>query len=210
MLTYRLASGGTPRTVSNEVRICGDTTGSLILPRRSLALCQRTERNRQDGGQFELVRGSQKVLPCLRPLEVSRPSAGHTRCALLRGDASDGCGLWTVPPAGFEPAPLPPEGSALSPELRGPRRGATPIRIPVSVALRVARVSLPAPAEPLAGQIAVTPLRARRRVPDRRRCRWPPSRIRGRERGGRGPGGRRSAPRNSRADGRWRSLHRAR
>src|SRR6478672_8190533 len=24
-----------------------------------------------------------------------------------------------VPPAGFEPAPLPPEGSALSPELRG-------------------------------------------------------------------------------------------
>jgi hypothetical protein len=25
-----------------------------------------------------------------------------------------------VPPAGFEPAPLPPEGSALSPELRGP------------------------------------------------------------------------------------------
>ena len=210
MLTYRLASGGTPRTVSNDVRICGDTTGSQILPRRSPTRCQRTERLRQDDGPFELVRGSQKALPCLRPLEASRPTAGHTRCAPPRGDASEGSQTWTVPPAGFEPAPLPPEGSALSPELRGPRRGATPIRIPVSVALRVARVSLPAPAEPLAGQIAVTPLRARRRVPDRRRCRWPPSRIRCRGRGGRAPGDRRSAPRNSRGDGRWRSLHRAR
>jgi site-specific DNA recombinase len=33
-----------------------------------------------------------------------------------------------VPPAGFEPAPLPPEGSALSPELRGPSRS-FPVRL---------------------------------------------------------------------------------
>src|SRR4051794_21211096 len=30
--------------------------------------------------------------------------------------------IYSVPPAGFEPAPPPPEGGALSPELRGPFR----------------------------------------------------------------------------------------
>ena len=48
-----------------------------------------------------------------------RSAASTRRCGADRHRRSGGS--CDVPPAGFEPAPLPPEGSALSPELRGLR-----------------------------------------------------------------------------------------
>jgi site-specific DNA recombinase len=53
---------------------------------------------------------------------VSSVQAGAARNNKPAPEAYRGAGLketTLVPPAGFEPAPLPPEGSALSPELRG-------------------------------------------------------------------------------------------
>jgi CheY-like chemotaxis protein len=53
-----------------------------------------------------------------------------------------------VPPAGFEPAPLPPEGSALSPELRGPVELPDPATTRVSAACTTLR-NVDAPARVL-------------------------------------------------------------
>ena len=56
------------------------------------------------------------LLPECRP--SSTPSISHVSCT--RPDLSKSGPSSYVPPAGFEPAPPPPEGGALSPELRGP------------------------------------------------------------------------------------------
>src|SRR3954465_4232044 len=53
-------------------------------------------------------------LLCMRPHGNARPSD-----APAWGRRTVPAWIGRVPPAGFEPAPLPPEGSALSPELRG-------------------------------------------------------------------------------------------
>ena len=64
--------------------------------------------------------GHHCVLVLQAPCATSR--AGQTlasSCRLFSPKGHLTCG-YLVPPAGFEPAPRPPEGSALSPELRGP------------------------------------------------------------------------------------------
>ena len=61
-------------------------------------------------------------------IESTRPANRTSRT----GAESDNCRSSVVPPAGFEPALPPPEGGALSPELRGPyvdNPSAPPLRV---------------------------------------------------------------------------------
>src|SRR3954465_6820868 len=66
------------------------------------------------------------------PLLCMRPN-GNQAWDVPHSGGVVSASIGRVPPAGFEPAPLPPEGSALSPELRGLRRSkASSQRVPRS------------------------------------------------------------------------------
>ena len=85
-----------------------------------------TSGNRDERQLKQRARGDVRTVPC--PTELTQPLHDHVRefgtgpeGRLFRGDRNRTelpRGHW-VPPAGFEPAPPPPEGGALSPELRG-------------------------------------------------------------------------------------------
>ena len=96
---------------------------------RRAARVRRARARAAGAGLVPVARGLRRlhVRPCVRgarsPTRVCRTRASSTwarctgRCCATRSDRV--AGTCEVPPAGFEPAHPPPEGGALSPELRG-------------------------------------------------------------------------------------------
>ena len=94
------------------------------LPRRDPLRRTHTTREDSSRGQRPPPRPAQpghqlSTSPRNRPYQIKDERRKWPR-PRWRGQQDDHAQLWVVPPAGFEPAPPPPEGGALSPELRGP------------------------------------------------------------------------------------------